>query len=122
MCSVGLQVPLEDFLRTSLKRTVRQCRFGTARVSVRQCDVTEAVTLSDRDPGVTVPRYKRGLCGNKDKLLSSSCRRVSQTLFGRVESLLRFLFVITACTRASPDFFENQAPSVSSSQGSSISP
>ena len=31
------------------------CRFRVARVSVRQCDVTGSVTLSDRDRGVTVP-------------------------------------------------------------------
>jgi hypothetical protein len=48
-----------------LKLTVRLCRFGVARVSVRQCDVTESVTLSDRDRGVTVPQYKRGFAGNK---------------------------------------------------------
>ena len=29
--------------------------FSVARVSVRQCDVTGSVTLSDRDRGVTVP-------------------------------------------------------------------
>ncbi len=42
-CSVGLQIPLEDFLRACLKRTAWRCRFGVARVSVRQCDVTESV-------------------------------------------------------------------------------
>ena len=52
-------------LRAFLKLTVRLCRFGVARVSVRQCDVTESVTLSDRDRGVTVPQYKRGFAGNK---------------------------------------------------------
>jgi hypothetical protein len=31
------------------------CSFRVARVSVRQCDVTGSVTLSDRDRGVTVP-------------------------------------------------------------------
>jgi len=56
-----------------LKRTVRRCRFGDARVSVRQCDVTEAVTLSDRDRGVTVPRYQIGFTANKDQLLSNPC-------------------------------------------------
>jgi hypothetical protein len=65
---VGLQLSLEDFLRACLKCTVQLCRFDDARVSVRQCDVTETVTLSDRDRGVTVPRYKRGFSGNKDQL------------------------------------------------------
>jgi hypothetical protein len=64
-CGVYLQLSLEDFLRACLKRTVRRCRFGDGRVSVRQCDVTEAVTLSDRYRVVTVPRYKRGFAGNK---------------------------------------------------------
>ena len=66
---MGLQLSLEDFLRACLKRTVRRCSFGVARVSVRQCDVTEAVKLSDRDRRVTMPRYKRGFAGNKDQLL-----------------------------------------------------
>jgi hypothetical protein len=42
-CSVGLQFSLEDFLRVCLKRTAWSCRFGVARVSVSQCDVTESV-------------------------------------------------------------------------------
>ena len=69
-CGVYLQLSLEDFLRACLKRTVRRCRFGVARVSVRQCDVTESDTLSDRDRGVTVPRYKRVFSGNKSQFCS----------------------------------------------------
>ena len=65
MCSVGLHLSREDFLRACLKRTVLLCCSGDARVSVRQCDVTETVTLSDRDCVVTVPRYKRVFAGNK---------------------------------------------------------
>ena len=53
-CSVGLQIPLEDFLRVCLRRTAWRCRFGVARVSVRQCNVTASVTLSGRYRGVTV--------------------------------------------------------------------
>ncbi len=41
--------------RACLKCTVWGCRFRVARVSVRQCDVTGSVTLSERDRGVTVP-------------------------------------------------------------------
>ena len=37
------------------------------------CDVTETVTLSDRDHGVTVSRYKRVFSGNKHQLLSNLC-------------------------------------------------
>jgi hypothetical protein len=40
---VGFQIPLEDFLGACLKRTAWRCLFGVARVSVRQCDVTESV-------------------------------------------------------------------------------
>ena len=35
-------------------RVSQRCRFGAARVSLRYCHVTETVTLSDRDRGVTV--------------------------------------------------------------------
>jgi len=73
VCSVGLHLSLEDFLRVCLKRTVRRCRSDAARVSVRQCDMTKTVTLSDRDRGVTVPRYKRVFSGNKHQLLSNLC-------------------------------------------------
>ena len=73
VCSVGLHLSLEDFLRACLKRTVLRCRSGDARVSVRQCDVTETVTLSDRDRGVTVLQYKRVFSGNKHQLLSNLC-------------------------------------------------
>ena len=51
VCSVGFQIPFEDLLGACLKRTAWRCRFGVARVSVRQCDVTESVTLRDRDRG-----------------------------------------------------------------------
>ena len=43
VCSMGFQIPLEDFLGARLKRTAWRCGFGDARVSVRQCDVTESV-------------------------------------------------------------------------------
>ncbi len=73
MCSVRLRLSLEDFHSECFKRTVRRCRFGDTRVSVKQCDVTEAITLSDRDRVVSVPQYKRVFAGNKDELLSSPC-------------------------------------------------
>jgi hypothetical protein len=44
--------------------------FGTLLCN---CDVTETVTLSDRDHGVTVSRYKRVFSGNKHQLLSNLC-------------------------------------------------
>ncbi len=43
VCSVGCQIPLEDFLGACLKRTGFRCGFYDAGVSVRQCDVTESV-------------------------------------------------------------------------------
>ena len=49
--------------------------FSVARVSVRQCDVTGSVTLSDRDRGVTVPN-RRGFSLEINPVFAFvSCRR-----------------------------------------------
>ena len=55
---VGAMVTLADMAAAVVDAAARV-------ITAAGCDVTESVTLSDRDRGVTVPQYKRGFAGNK---------------------------------------------------------
>ena len=54
------------------------------------CDVTESVTLSDRDRVVTVPRYKRVFSGNKWSFVEFPCPSLSTASLSRAREWLWF--------------------------------